>query len=96
MTEEEEKKINLLMLKAVQACLYALEASSPGPIAIQRAKYLAREAIAKAMGEPWPPPRTCDVPGCDHPAMDHTVQLAPGTNVYVCEACKENVQGFWS
>ena len=31
----------------------------------------------------------CDAPGCTNPALDHTTQIAPATNVRVCAACAE-------
>ena len=33
--------------------------------------------------------RQCDTPGCSNPALDHMVQIAPGTNVRVCQGCAD-------
>ena len=32
-------------------------------------------------------PRKCDTPGCPNAAMEHSIQIGPGTNVYVCQTC---------
>ena len=33
--------------------------------------------------------KQCETFGCTNPALDHTTQIAPATNVRVCAACVE-------
>ena len=45
---------------------------------------LAYAVIDKARGIAR---RKCDTPGCPNPAMADSIQIGPGTNIYVCQTC---------
>ena len=55
---------------------------------------IGESIILRSMGAPLslfavPAKPKCDAPGCTNPALDHTTQIAPATNVRVCAACAE-------
>ena len=49
----------------------------------------AQVVIDMAKGKFPPPPRPCGIPGCPNTALEDSIQIGPGTNVYVCCTCAD-------